>query len=226
MNSTNTIRGTIWGLVTAAVLLGGAATAGPASAAGFTGPCSPGIGKHAATTTLTNRPDSGGAGNIWAVDGPNSRANPTGKMTRTLVITQVSHTGPLWVWTANICDGGTFAAQVGELAPNQGPGHAGEIITHAVTGTINGGAAYSFTTDQPLNTSPNLGVATSEDGAPLPGSGETTSLWFEQAFPAGTTFTGGITTWSWTYVGGVLGPQWRDGSDNGDGQVPAAGQIS
>jgi hypothetical protein len=220
------MKGTIWGFVTLLGLAGAVTAAVPASAAGFTGPCSTGIGHHAATTTLTNRPDSGGGGD-WAVDGPNTRANPTGKVTRTLVITQVSHVGPVWVWTANVCDGGTFAADLGALAPNQGPGHAGEIITHAVTGTINGGAAYSFTTDQPLNTSTNLGVAPSEDGAPLAGSDETTSLWFEQAFPAGTTFTGGITTWSWTYVGGVFaGPQWRDGSDNGAGQVPAAGEIS
>lgn len=215
-------RRTTWGFAAGLILAATAAVSVPAHAAGFTGPCSTGIGKHAATTTLTNRPDGGGAGNVWALDGPNSRSNPTGKLTRTFVISQVSHVGSTWTWNGVICDGGTGQAIPGQLAPNQGAGHAGQTIGSAVNFTVNGTATYQFSTDEPLNTSSNLGVLTSEDGAPVTPQ-ETTSLWFEQAFPASTAFTGaGIVAYSWTYQG--AGQQWTDNNTT-DGQAPGDGQI-
>lgn len=206
-----------------------AVTAAPAHAIGLAGsPCTGGPATHAATTTLTNRPDSGGGGNDWAADGPRDAANPTGKMDRALYVTLVSHAGTVWEWTGQVCDSGTFRTIAGQLAPNQGPGHAGQTIRAQVTGMVTGVANYQFSTDQPLSTAANLGVVKSEDGAPAPGSDETTSLWFEQAFPPGTTFSGpGIGAWSWTYKAGLFSPQsWTDASSNNDGQDPGAGQIT
>jgi hypothetical protein len=204
-------------LAAAALTLAGLATAAPAAhAAGFTGPCSTGTGRHAATTTLTGRPDNGGGGQ-WAAD----------SLTRTLVITGGTRTGSVWTWTGAVCDGGTAVTIPGALAPNQGPGHAGQVIIRRVTATAGGTVLYSFTTNEPLNTSPNLGVPPSEAGAPAVPQ-QTTSLWFEQAFPAGTAFGGpGVTSYDYEYAAGLfMREAWSETSANGDGQDAGAGQIT
>lgn len=202
-----------------------AALAVPAHALGFSGPCAPSTGSHSATTTLTNRPDSGGA-SIWATDGKVTPATPTAKVTRTLKITLVSQAGGIWTWNATVCDGGTGQTIPGALAPNQGPGHAGDAESSpSQQFTINGTDTYAFTTDQPLNTGPNLGVPSSEDGAPVT-PGQTTPLWFTQAFPGTANFTGGQLTFDYDYATtGLFAPlRWHDATGT-DGQAPADGQI-
>lgn len=213
----------------AGIAAAAALTAGhPAQAStGVTGPCAPAIGSHSASTTLTNRPDLGGANNPWATDGKVTPATPTAKLTRTLLITLVSHTGGTWTWDGTVCDGGTFATNPGQLAPNQGPGHTGETESSpSQAGTVNGLVTYQFSTDQPLNTGPNLGVLTSEDGAPAPGSDETTSLWYQQAFPVLTDFTGpGLVTFDYDYATGLFTvKKWHDATGT-NGQSPVDGQI-
>jgi len=211
-------------LAAAGAVAASAALAVPAHAAGFTGPCSPGTGKQSAVTALTNRPDSGGGG-TWALDGKTPRT----PLTRTLSVTLISHAAGVWDWQAAVCDGGSFTAIPGALAPNQGPGHAGDVIAApAASGSVTGTAFYQFSTDQPLSAARNLGVPASEDGAPVTPA-QTTPLWFEQAFPAGTTFTGPglLDTWSWTYTEGTFVPRsWTDSAADGDGQTPAAEQIT
>jgi hypothetical protein len=58
----------------------------------------------------------------------------------------------------------------------------------------------------------------------------TTSLWYEQAFSAATTFggTGILNTWSWTYkeTSPACHQQWTDSATNGDGQGAADGNIT
>lgn len=197
-----------------------------AHAAGYTGPCTPSTGSHSATTTLTNRLDSGGNGD-WAIDG-DTAASPAYGVTRTFKITLVSQSAGHWTWNGAACDGGQATAIPGAFTPNQGPGHTGQVIRSQVTTTLNGTASYTFTTDAPLSAARNLGLPASENGTPAPGSPQTTSLWYEQAFPAGTTFGGpGIGPWSWTYTAGLFPPEsWTDASANNGGQVPSAGNIS
>lgn len=172
-----------------------------------------------AYTALTDRPDSGGNGN-WAYD----------EMTRQLSITE---TGP-GTYTATVTDvAASFVAIDGAYTPNQGCSHcAGETIGGSPSGSFSGGASYSFTADSLPTEAKNLGVPASESGAPGDFA-ETTSGWYEQAFPAGTVFGGaGIGNWGWNYsatVGQfpfVSVQTWADTSANGDGQLPADGNIS
>jgi len=189
------------------------------AAAALTGSLAVSPAAHASTTlqavtTLTGRPDSGGGG-TWAGD----------NLTRTLIITQ---TAP-GTYTATVSDNGTFTALAGALTPDQGGADAGEVILSGVTGSAVGGASYSFT----ASAAPDMSlVPASEDGAPAAPE-QTTSLWFEQAFPAGTVFGGpGITDWSWAYSTAhslrpphSLAQTWTDALGNGGGQDPGSGNI-
>jgi hypothetical protein len=172
------------------------ATAAGASVSTFPPPFTPQIPAHSPSvftshTSLTNRPDSGGNGN-WALD----------TMTRTLTITETGHNGPGYAYTATVSDTGTFKTISGAYTPNQGPPSTGKRIQGTVQGSVAGTAQYSFTASKLPASSPNLGVPNSENGAPGTPA-ETTSSWYEQAFPAGTTFGGtGIGNWSWTYTTG------------------------
>jgi hypothetical protein len=166
-------------------------------------------------------------------------------MDRTLTITQ---TGP-HTFTAAVRDAGSFTTIRSAFTPNQGGSDAGKHIRGRVSGQVNGAASYSFT----ATTEPDAHLVPSrENGDPATGP-QSTSDWFEQAFPAGTTFGGtGIGNWNWAYAAKVTvtkyrtvtvyrhghkvhvtvpyratqTQRWDDGiSDNG-GQTAAAGNIT
>jgi hypothetical protein len=170
-----------------------------------------------AYTSLSDRPDSGGGG-AWALD----------KMTRQLSITEVSSGDGTYTYTATVSDSaGSFAAIDGAFTPNQGAPYTGDLIAGTPSGSFTGSASYSFTTDSLPTQVRNLGVPSSESGR-AGDFAETTQGWFEQAFPAGTTFGGaGIGDWGWTYHTSAFPSQsWADTSANGGGQLPADGNIS
>jgi hypothetical protein len=199
-----------------AIISGAILAAGPASAATTV----------TASTHLTNRADSGGNGD-WATDA----------MTRKLTITHVSGTS----YTATVTDSGTFTTIPGAFTtipgaftPNQGGADAGLRIAEILMNSFTGQASYSFT----ASASPQASlVPASESGTPASGP-KTTSLWYEQAFPAGTVFGGtGITTWGWNYAatavtflpgGGftTCTQKWADTSANDGGQDAGAGNIT
>jgi hypothetical protein len=198
-----------------AAAFGVPATAASASVAVFPFPSDPGYGHQAnaftATTSITNHPDSGGGGHIWANDA----------MTRTLTIKETGHQGSVYTYTATVSDTGTFKTTSGAYTPNQGGTNLNKKINGIVQGSMSGTAYYSFTASNLPTRRHNLGVPASESGTPT--GAQTTSLWYEQAFPAGTTFSVGsglLNTWSWTYVAGSAGhgcTQGNDGKDKGNG---------
>ena len=173
-----------------------------------------------ARTQLSNRADGGGNGD-WATDA----------MTRTLTITHLNGSN----YTATITDtGGRFVTIPGAFTPNQGGADAGLRIAEVLRGSFTGKASYSFTASR----SPQAAlVPHAESGTPSSGP-RTTSLWYEQAFPAGTTFGGtGITTWAWNYTavavtsgrgGGftICSQNWSDAVTNNGGQTPGSGNIT
>lgn len=178
--------------------------------------------RTSAVTVLSNRADSGGNGN-WATDGP---------VFRTLTVTDhgrdaVPAKGD--DFTATVSDRGLFITIPNAFTPNQGGANAGHRITGQVIGTFTGGATYTFTATKAPN---GALVPFTESGTPVSGP-RTTGLWFEQAFPAGTVFTGGIdNTWSWTYTGNVrcflrqVTQRWTDAAANSGGQSASAGNIT
>lgn len=167
-----------------------------------------------AITQLSNRPD-GGHGGTWATD----------TIQRNLTIHHVGGDA----YTATVTDEGSFVTIPGAGTPNQAVPYAGDVVTTSrVAGAMTslaGTVTYSFTADR----APDFSlVPTSESGAPVSGP-QTTSLWFEQAFPAGTNFTGGLTDYSFSYR--LKCPQqfaaqsWTDSQSNGDGNLPGDGNI-
>lgn len=208
------------GLAAAAILTAGlVAVASPASAASITTPVS-------ASTTLSNRGDSGGDGTDWAHD----------NMTRTLTVTEVSHVGKstrtVYTFTATLTDKGTFTTINGASTPNQNGADAGKKVNHTVTGTVTGYVTYHFTANrlQVKSAAPKT-----MSGTPTTGNG-TTGNWYKNLFPAGTTFGGAgmDNNWIWTYVynqtakvgtSTVSLPEfWVDSAAHG-GQDPADGNI-
>lgn len=217
-------------LVAAAALT---ATAGTASA-------SPPVTVHA-HTIVTDRPDGGNGSPdpYWADD----------SMTRTLSITRTGGTAGAYTFTAKLKDKGTFTTIKGKQTPNQSGPYAGETIKSKVTGKMTGYADFSFTASALPSGGLNAGVPLTEnDHGNVPA--DSTSTWYELAFPAGTHFGGaGIGAWSWTYKATVttvtlqkvcLSPgwcwtvpavqvshqQWIDAWNNGDGDLPGDGNIT
>lgn len=191
-----------------------------------------------ASTKVTDRPD-GGNGGDWADD----------SMTRTLVITRTGGSPGAYTYTAKLTDTGSFTTIKGALTPNQGAPYTGDVIKSKVTGTMTGTADFSFTASNLPSSGANAGVATKENDHGLTPT-DSTSTWYELAFPHGTTFGGaGIGHWSWTYKVSVTGPvtlkvcvtahlcwsttvnrtvneQWTDADSNGDGNLAASGNIA
>lgn len=195
-----------------AVLLAGLATAVPASAAQHS------LTGETAITQLTGRPDSGGGNHIWALD----------SISRYLNIQLLGRVPGGWDYYATIKDLGTFRTLPGAFTPNQGAPWTGHHIIQITTGRVAGQAAYEFSaTSLPVM---NL-VPSAEKGAPAT-TAETTSYWYEQAFPAGTHFGGPgiLPTWEWDYTGPSCGPfftqNWLDAASDSDGQIPSAGNIT
>lgn len=170
-----------------AALLG---SAGAASAAPHPAPVS-----VRAVTYLSDRPDGGNGSPdpYWADD----------SFGRVLAITETGTTGTgpgtVYDFTATLRDTGVFTTIRGAQTPNQGPGYTGDVVGRRVTGVMDGYADFSFTASSLPSSLPNLGVALYEnDHGAVPA--DSTSTWFELAFPAGTVFGGaGIGAWSWEY---------------------------
>jgi hypothetical protein len=167
-----------------------------------------------AVTTIQDRPDSGNGG-YWAGD----------SFARVLVITRTGGTAGHWTFTATLSDFGTFTTIPGAPAPNQGGPYAGDVIRSAVTGFMGGSADFAFT----ASTLPVAGDVprTENDHGLTPA--DSTSTWYELAFPAGTVFGGpGLGSWSWSYAAFTRGglQHWTDAWDNGFGDLPGDGQIT
>lgn len=166
-----------------------------------------------AVTYIQDRPDSGNGG-YWADD----------TMARILTITQTGGSPGAWKFTARLTDEGSFTTIKGALAPNQGGSYAGQTEKASVTGILNGSADFAFT----ASNLPTARVPAFEnDHGNVPS--DSTSTWYELAFPAGTIFGGpGIGNWGWTYF--TLTPKngqyWADTSGNGYGDLAGDGQIT
>jgi hypothetical protein len=180
-------------LVAAAGLAGAAsiAAAGSASAA-TTSNHTPAPKTYTAVTQLPQRGDSGQS-STWAIDHD----------TRVLVIKQQPSAIPgTFNYTATVTDRGSFTTNTNVLAPNQNAPYTGvKTGTRHIDGTVDGQASYTFSTNAQVSNKRNLGLPASEnDHGQYVSSGDTsTSDWFMQAFPAGATVGGGITSWKWTY---------------------------
>jgi hypothetical protein len=169
-----------------------------------------------ASTKLTNRPDSGDGGNTWALD----------------TITRLSSVTTLGAgdFEASVVDNGTFetvpsaTGNSTSLTPDQNPPDNGDQIGDALTGSIHGTWGFSFTTSaKPARA--NMPVAVNGVGA------STTGSWYQQFFPAKTTFGGaggassGPEAWSWIYTsnkdncGNV--ETWLDAANTESGNIPA-----
>lgn len=205
------LRTTITAAALAAALL---ATAAAAHAS----PHLPGVTVHG-LTSVTDRPDGGNGSPdpYWADD----------TFTRVIAITRTGGTPGAYTYTATLTDTGSFTAIKGAQTPNQGGPYAGETIASAVTGQMKGTAAFSFTASALPSGGFNGGVPLIEDDAGhVPA--DSTSTWYELAFPAGTVFGGaGIGAWSWTYDATTPAghQQWIDASGNGAGDLPGDGNI-
>lgn len=205
------------GLATAGALALGAA--GTASAAVH----APGGSFTAVTarTVLHNRPDSGGAGNDWAT---------FPELDRTLTVTFVSSApaadcggaAGCMEFTASLADTGSWVTIAGQLAPNQGPGHAGQVIKRAIVGDLThgaGGFGPFFSASVP---------SAALVPASVSGSTDPSSMWPALAFP-GPVFGLSESTFDYEYSplpsARVPGQGWSD-STAGDGQLPVDGQIT
>ena len=225
---------TLTALAASAALLAGA---GAASAS------PPAHQVTSAVTFVADRPDSGNGtpDPYWADD----------TLTRTITITRTGGTPGAYTFTAVLKDTGTFTTIKGAKAPDQGGSYAGDVIKSKVTGTVTGDADFTFTASSLPGSGFNAGVPLTEnDHGQVPS--DSTSKWFELAFPSGTTFEGADTAigpWGWTYNATVvtvtsqqvcLAPgfcwpvpvvhvshqRWIDSSSNTDGDVPADGNIT
>jgi hypothetical protein len=200
----------------ALAVLGGAAAALAVTAPAMAAPQASTV---TAFTVMNNHGDSGGGGNYWATD----------KLIRVLVIHRTGGSAGAYTFSATVSDSGSFTTTNGGLTPNQGAPFTGVHITATVPGTFSGGASYSFT----ASTLPRANLVPTQESGTATSGPRTTSLWYEQAFPSGTTFsgTGILPTWSWMYttdckVGHVTTHEhWTDAAPSG-GQLPADGNIT
>lgn len=175
-----------------------------------------------ASTDVSNRPDGGhGAGTYWADD----------SFVRTLTITTDSTVGDCpgiaatyTCYKASIADSGSFKTIPNRGAPNPNYPQVGTDATiafPAVTGSLSGTADFVFSADQAPSAA-NV-PASEDDQGKLPA--DSTSTWYELAFPSGTHFHGpGIGDYSWTYKTGC--ESWTDSSTNGDGDQNGDGNIT
>jgi hypothetical protein len=211
-------------LTAAAACAALAVTGGVASAAPHPAPV------HA-VTVIMDRPDGGNGSPdpYWAGD----------SMTRSVTITRTGGAPGAYTYRAVLADVGWFTAIRGKQTPNQSGPYAGQTIRSAVTGSMAGWADFTFTASALPSAGFNAGVPAWENDHGVPSAGQPTSTWYEQAFPAGTTFGGaGIGAWSWSYTAYVppAGPGWRfvplvrqhwlDAWDNGYGDLPGDGNIA
>ena len=136
-----------------------------------------------ASSSLTNRPDSGGGGDSWALD----------TMVRQSSVTLLNDGG----YEGSIVDDGGFVTVFGNLTPNQGL-HPGKKLGDDSLGHISGHWGFTFTA--------NTAAAASHMPKTVNGVGTTSSSnWYKLFFAASTTFGGagpvssGPLDWSWSY---------------------------
>jgi hypothetical protein len=170
-----------------------------------------------ATTTITNRPDSGHGG-VW------SDLNMQRTVTVTLAADQGTTPSTEKLYTATITDRGGFTAIAGALAPNQST--AGVKVASAVKGSVTG--TYALTVVAPSGDTLTGAVPATEDDQNSTTGREfvSTGDWVQQVFATktGVTVTGGA--YSWTYTDIRNCQQWTDSSTNGDGNLAADGNIT
>jgi hypothetical protein len=129
----------------------------------------------------------------------------------------------------SLSDSGTFTTRPGAGTPNQAcAGCAGEKISRAVKGSLNG--TYSVTFDASSGTPDGTLVKSAHNDHGVKAVPPfTTTTWGEQFFPAGTSFgnvTGGAYSWEYTVLLSFPRQQWTDSSANNDGNAPGDGNIT
>lgn len=186
-----------------------------------------------AATQLSNWPDTGGAGDVWALD----------NWTRTLSVTvedQVnnSHCGgapACYAVFGTITDNGTSVPQDGKAAPNNSK--PATIAAADITQITSGGtASFQFYATSDAINAKNVPAV---DNVAVQGKLASTTDWGELAFPAGTQFFGpSLTAYSWNYSAALsyVNPSktavscnqaWADAINPGDdGQGAADGNIT
>ena len=170
---------------------------------------------YTATTSLTNRPDSGNNtdnGGNWAVD----------NMTRSSVLTDngPSATEGLEDYTLVITDSGSFTTDAAASNPN-GTNPSALIANQPISGSITGSDTFTF--EAPSSAIPNSGgVPATADG-----SADPTSSWPSLFFAAGTALTSmNEGPWGWSYYTPQTCESWADTSANGAGAGSGDGGIS
>ena len=194
-----------------------------------------------ASTSVTNRDDSGVHGNIWAAD----------NYTRTVTITShgvaaATHCPGItagencYYMTGTVNDKGTYTTVPGATVPGNGSlnGGTAPAIGVQITGPLTGHFSYQFYTDTPI-----ISASASNVPSAVSGDSPSTGKWVEQFYPAGVNFwdtsgnTGGSeylgTTGAWTYTAPLgsdaqcpnVSGRWIDASYNNWGSDPAAGNI-
>lgn len=160
-----------------------------------------------ASTSLTDRNDSGTGGQTWAKD----------TLARTVTITR-EHASPAakcgssaktcWFYTGSVVDVGSFVTVAGEDSPQ-----ANVPINGVVSGNVGGGGKLEFyaSSDTP-----------SASGVPatLSGNSVATGTWHRQFFGDGTKFAGeGLLDWRWTYTAPNTCETWVNAEDGNSGDV-------
>lgn len=154
------------------------------------------------TATFHNHLDSGNHGD-WARD----------NFTRTTTI----HATAPGAFTVTTVDHGTFTAGMcAHCSPN-----AGKAITLKVMGAFDGGEVGTANgTVDPAKIAAVNGQTFDDQAA----THYTQLAWFQQLFADGVTGTPYSTSWGWAYK--TADEQWADTSTNGDGALPADGDIT
>lgn len=178
-----------------------------------------------ATTTLHNRPDSGGNGN-WATD----------NFTRTLQLHYLgkdnspAHASAPYMYWATVSDHGTFRDMPGAFTPDQGGSDLGKILRPGqVTGPMNGSGSWGmfYSSAKANKAYVPASLPSSQNTNPAYSS----PVWPELAFPAGTTFNGmNESAFDYTYHAVPVvnakhviiryKENWEDASFNNAGQLP------
>lgn len=198
---------------------GAPGTAGAAGAVGATGPQGPAgpagpkgdAGSDAtltvtATTSLTNRNDSGTAGD-WAKDA----------FVRTATITRQhaatagkcgSGATQCWLYTGSVADAGSFTTIDGAKAPV-----SGDDINGTLMGSFTGGSTFELYAD---SATPNPALV----AGVLSGNGQSTSAWMRQFFADGVKFAAeGQPKWSWTYAAPSTCETWTNAYNGNTGDI-------
>lgn len=175
-----------------------------------------------AVTSISNRPDSGHGG-VWAYDTVKRTATVTLQSPQPATSTFPAGV-PLTdqVYTETISDSGAFTTIPGALTPNQST--AALKVAHAVDGTLTG--SYTLTVYAPSADTLTGTVPAAEDDqfSTLTAGFVSTGNWANQFFATPTDkIVGGA--YNWTYTTGC-NESWVDSSGNGDGNLPADGNIT